>query len=207
MQRYRREMNGRIRIKASRPHRERLQPQKIAAVLSDDIAYEIVEHVLPSRPERLGRRRCPGRFPTDVGCKLWPVLQDLAQLKALYADRWETFLGNAGVLQFFGNSELSTLDWISKRLGKTTITNASQSNVSYQAAATAGTTGQGWSTATCELMSIGEIARFFGRDDELLRQLIIRPTVPPLVLHRCFYDKHEFFRGKFTPEQAEGTPP
>jgi type IV secretion system protein VirD4 len=137
-----------------------------------------------------------------LDCKLWVVLQDLGQLKALYADRWETFLGNAGVLQFFGNSELVTLEWIAKRLGTTSITTHSQSNVPYQTAATTGSTGKAWSTATCELMNVGELARFFGRDDELLRQLIIRPTVPPLVLQRAFFDKHEFFGDKFTPDRA-----
>ena len=55
------------------------------------------------------------------GVKLWPILQDLGQLKSLYKDRWETFMGNAGVLQFFGNNDLTTLEWISKRLGTTTI--------------------------------------------------------------------------------------
>ena len=35
------------------------------------------------------------------GVQLWPVLQDLNQLKALYKDRWETFVGNAGVVQGF----------------------------------------------------------------------------------------------------------
>ena len=132
-----------------------------------------------------------------LGCKLWPVLQDLGQLKALYAERWETFMGNAGVLQFFGNSELTTLEWIARRLGSTAITNHSQSNVPYQTATTTGGSGKSWSAATCELMTASEIARFFGRDDELLRQLIIRPTVAPLVLNRAFYDKHEFFQGKY----------
>ena len=57
----------------------------------------------------------------SYGVKLWPILQDLGQLKALYKERWETFMGNAGVLQFFGNNDLTTLEWISKRLGATTI--------------------------------------------------------------------------------------
>ena len=48
------------------------------------------------------------------GVKLWPIMQDLGQLKALYRERWETFMGNAGVLQFFGNNDLTTLEWISQ---------------------------------------------------------------------------------------------
>ena len=61
------------------------------------------------------------------GVKLWPILQDLGQLKALYKERWETFMGNAGILQFFGNNDLTTLEWISKRLGTTTIEQVSGS--------------------------------------------------------------------------------
>lgn len=52
------------------------------------------------------------------GVKLWPILQDLGQLKRHYKESWETFLGNAGVLQFFANADLTTLDWLSKRMGK-----------------------------------------------------------------------------------------
>jgi len=35
------------------------------------------------------------------GVRLWPIIQDLGQLKALYKDRWQSFLGNAGAVQFF----------------------------------------------------------------------------------------------------------
>lgn len=51
------------------------------------------------------------------GVKLWPVLQDLGQLKRHYKESWETFLGNAGILQFFANADMTTLDWLSKRMG------------------------------------------------------------------------------------------
>ncbi len=68
------------------------------------------------------------------GVKLWPILQDLGQLKALYKERWETFMGNAGILQFFGNNDLTTLEWISKRLGSTTIEQLSSSAVTPGAA-------------------------------------------------------------------------
>jgi type IV secretion system protein VirD4 len=42
-------------------------------------------------------------------------------------------------------------------------------------------------------MTAEEISRFFGRDDKLLRQLVIRPTWSPMVLQRAYYDKHELF--------------
>ncbi|QGP81507.1 TraM recognition domain-containing protein (plasmid) [Sphingobium sp. CAP-1] len=56
------------------------------------------------------------------GVKLWPILQDLTQLKRHYKESWETFLGNAGLLQFFGNTDLTTLEWLEKRMGQTQIT-------------------------------------------------------------------------------------
>lgn len=126
-----------------------------------------------------------------LGVKLWPILQDLTQLKALYGDRWETFLGNAGVLQFFGNSDLTTLEWISKRLGETTIVNESKSQVGYHAQAS-GSTGEAYAEAVHPLLTPEEVARFFGRDDEMLRQLIIRPSRLPMVLQRAYYDKEPF---------------
>jgi type IV secretion system protein VirD4 len=52
------------------------------------------------------------------GVKLWPILQDLGQLKRHYRESWETFMGNAGILQFFANSDMTTLDWLSKRMGQ-----------------------------------------------------------------------------------------
>lgn len=60
------------------------------------------------------------------GVKLWPFLQDLGQLKRHYKESWETFLGNAGMLQFFANSDMTTLEWISKRLGQCEVIRETQ---------------------------------------------------------------------------------
>ena len=128
------------------------------------------------------------------GVKLWPILQDLGQLKALYRDRWETFMGNAGVLQFFGNNDLTTLEWMSKRLGSTTIEVMGESAQGVQSAM-AGTRGISFSTQTVRVMEPEELALNFGRADPLLRQLIIRADGPPMILQRAYYDKHNSFEG------------
>ncbi len=128
-----------------------------------------------------------------LGCKLWPILQDFGQLEQLYDKRWESFVGNAGVLQFFGNSDLKTLEWISKRLGQTTIQTNNQNQPGYDQRAKQGATGSSWSQHVHSLMTAEEISRFFGRDDKFQRQLIIRPTWPAMVLQRAFHDKHELF--------------
>ena len=128
-----------------------------------------------------------------LDCKLWPILQDLGQLQALYGKRWETFIGNSGVLQFFGNSDMQTLEWVSKRLGNTTIQTVNQNQPGYDQRTRQGATGQSFNEHVHPLMTAEEIARFFGRDDKYLRQLIIRPTWSPMVLQRVYYDKHELF--------------
>ena len=47
--------------------------------------------------------------------------QDLNQLKALYKERWESFLANAGVVQGFTPNDLTTADWMSRRAGQATM--------------------------------------------------------------------------------------
>jgi type IV secretion system protein VirD4 len=54
------------------------------------------------------------------GIQLVPVLQDLNQLKSLYEQRWETFIGQAGALVAFGPNDLTTADWMSRRAGDKT---------------------------------------------------------------------------------------
>ncbi|MCV0381728.1 type IV secretory system conjugative DNA transfer family protein [Nitratireductor sp.] len=126
------------------------------------------------------------------GVKLWPILQDLGQLKSLYKERWETFMGNAGILQFFGNNDLTTLQWISKRLGSTTIVQLSGSVVTPRAAQ-AGATGESFAPRTTAILEPDEVALVFGRSDPLLRQLIIRAGYAPMILQRAYYDKHHAF--------------
>jgi type IV secretion system protein VirD4 len=61
-------------------------------------------------------------FIAGHGVKLWMVLQDLTQMKRLYKDGWETFIGNAGVTTYWSNSDKFTLDYLSNALGQTTVT-------------------------------------------------------------------------------------
>ncbi|MEL6736257.1 MAG: type IV secretory system conjugative DNA transfer family protein, partial [Pseudomonadota bacterium] len=57
-------------------------------------------------------------YMAGFGLKIWAILQDLPQLQRHYAKGWETFLGNAGLIQAFGNADITTLEYISKRLGQ-----------------------------------------------------------------------------------------
>src|SRR5262249_44692283 len=57
--------------------------------------------------------------------QLWPFLQDLNQLKSIYGTRWESFIANAGVVQWFTPNDPFTAEHLSKRIGKTTVTSES----------------------------------------------------------------------------------
>jgi type IV secretion system protein VirD4 len=55
------------------------------------------------------------------GLQLWPILQDMSQLRDLYGARANTFVANAGVLQTFGVNDFETAKWLSQSMGKETI--------------------------------------------------------------------------------------
>lgn len=49
------------------------------------------------------------------------ILQNLAQIKALYKDSWESIVGNCDELYYLGGNEQSTHKYISELLGKETL--------------------------------------------------------------------------------------
>lgn len=135
--------------------------------------------------------------------KLWVFLQDWSQGKSLYKDRWETFVGNAGIMQFFGNSDLTTTEYISKLLGKTPVTVSREGEVGPEQRQ-AGLTGRSDTTELYELMTTDEISQRFARQDRLKRQLVIWSGYEPMILQRVeYYDTasvlHRNFKGKYAP--------
>ena len=71
------------------------------------------------------------------GVQMMPILQDLSQLKKLYPDMHETFIGMAGAVLSFAPNDMTTAEWISKRGGETT-----DFTINYTKGENAGT---GWS--------------------------------------------------------------
>lgn len=157
----------------------------------------------------------------SFGVKLWPILQDLTQLQRDYKLAWETFMGNAGLLTFFGNTDLTTAEHIAKRLGDTEMIRTVESK-SWQTTSGgsrpdffAALTGKGSSSindSTNEghntnqqilrgaLMNPDEIARFFAREAGNL--LAIIPSLRPFALNRCTYYSDQdaaLFKGLYDP--------
>ncbi|MCG8043041.1 MAG: type IV secretory system conjugative DNA transfer family protein [Candidatus Thiodiazotropha endolucinida] len=134
--------------------------------------------------------------------KLWVILQDWSQGKALYGERWETFTGNAGILQFFGNNDLATTEYISKRLGKTPVETARLGEVGREQQE-AGLNGKSSAVELHDLMTAEEISRHFARNDRLKRQLVLWAGYHPMILQRVEYfddtsPVYKYFREKFT---------
>jgi type IV secretion system protein VirD4 len=133
--------------------------------------------------------------------KLWVVLQDLSQGKALYGERWESFASNAGIQQFFGNNDLATTEYISKRLGKTQIETARLGEVGREQQE-AGLSGKTSSIELLDLMTPEEISRYFARNDRMKRQLVLWAGYHPMILQRVeYFDEkspvYKYFKGKF----------
>lgn len=120
-------------------------------------------------------------FMAGFGVRLWSVLQDISQLKALYPKSWETFVGNAGVIQAFGNMDLATTDYLSKLLGTTQVVQTQKVWTSASAMG-AGDNGLREHFRDVPLLAPSEVAASFARETN--RQLLLVPGRPPIYLEK-----------------------
>ena len=120
-------------------------------------------------------------YMAGYGVKLWTILQDLTQLKTHYPKSWETFLGNAGIIQAFGTVDATTNEYLSKLLGQTTISEVQKTRVTSRGMAE-GDTGSRENLRSLSLLDAAEISYYFAR--ETGRQMIISPGRPPIYIDR-----------------------
>ncbi|MBP1926712.1 type IV secretion system protein VirD4 [Sedimentibacter acidaminivorans] len=92
------------------------------------------------------------------------IIQNMAQLKEIYKDNWESITGNCDSTLFLGGQEQSTLEYISKRLGKETIDTR---NINYSKGKQ-GSTSYNFGIHGRELMQPDEIGRMPDSDCILL---------------------------------------
>ena len=100
----------------------------------------------------------------DYGVQMWPVFQDLPQLKSLYKERWETILGMAGVVQSFRAGDLTTAEWLSKRCGGDTA--IAQSFSQGQAYSSSGVNASSGLSAQEISVPFMRPETFFGLEDD-----------------------------------------
>lgn len=128
-------------------------------------------------------------YMAGFGVKLWVVLQDLTQLKRHYAEGWETFIGNAGVLQAFGNADATTLEYLSKRLGDAAVY-LEETHATNTQGAQGGDTGSRRNFQRVPLLAAHELAIEFGRRKQAA--LVLAPDGPPVALARHFIESPLF---------------
>jgi len=104
----------------------------------------------------------------EISCTI--ILQNLAQLETMYKDSWKTIVGNCDSFLFLGSKELSTLEYVSKQLGKETIDTR---NINY-GKGKQGSTSYNYGIHGRELMTPDEIGRM--PDDDCI--LMIRGLYP-----------------------------
>jgi len=119
------------------------------------------------------------------GVKLWPILQDLTQLQTHYPKNWETFLGNAGIIQAFGNVDVTTTEHLSKMLGNTQVIERQAVRQSAQSMSH-GDPGVREHLRSVRLLDPNEITRHFSRESN--RQLVLVPGRPPIYMERLSRD-------------------
>ena len=131
------------------------------------------------------------------GLQLWPILQDMHQLRALYGERAGTFLSNAGVIQTFGVNDHATADMLSRTIGDTTL--------EYATLSTSRGTGWGENRAgPSESVSTHVTARRLVTPDEIMRMpadtlLLLRQGERPLWAGKVRYYAEREFAGLFDP--------
>lgn len=70
--------------------------------------------------------------------RLWSIFQNIPEMKQIYGDRWETFVGNAGFIQLIGaQKDTTTAKYISEKIGKETVWQVTRSQSTQKDAATA----------------------------------------------------------------------
>jgi type IV secretion system protein VirD4 len=126
------------------------------------------------------------------GVLIWTILQDLNQLVAHYRDGWQTFTGNAGVLQCFANADERTLKYISERLGFLTLREDTSIAMTH-GMASAGDDGRRTQLRQTPLLAPFEIALHFGRKTD--QQLVLIPDRTPAAIERVWFDDPVFERG------------
>lgn len=123
------------------------------------------------------------------------IIQNLSQLKKMYKDSWENVLGNCDSLLFLGGQEPTTLEHISKTLGKETIDTRSRNRTRGRQ----GSTSENDGILGRELMTVDELKIM--KDNECI--LFVR-GIYPFFCNKFVIEKHPNYKRleDFNPDNA-----
>lgn len=123
------------------------------------------------------------------------IIQNISQLKKMYKDSWENVLGNCDSLLFLGGQEPTTLEHISKTLGKETIDTRSNNRTRGRN----GSTSENDGILGRELMTVDELKIM--KDNECI--LFVR-GLNPFFCDKFVIEKHPNYKllEDFNPDNA-----
>ena len=108
---------------------------------------EFANVALPDNFERILATMRSRRISVSI------IIQNMAQLKALFKDSWESITGNCDTLLYLGGNEQSTHEYISKMLGKETIDTRTRGITKGQH----GSSNTNYQNAGRELLTLDEV--------------------------------------------------
>ena len=112
------------------------------------------------------------------------IIQNLAQIKALFKDTWETIPGNCDTLVYLGGNEQSTHEYISKLLGKATIDKKSTG----ESRGRQGSSSRNYDVLGREIMTPDEVRKM-----DNSKCLIFIRGLDPVLDGKYFTPKHPIF--------------
>lgn len=122
------------------------------------------------------------------GIQLWGITQNLSQLKKVYGEDYETFIGNSGVIAYFGSPDKTTAEYFSTLCGVTTVWNISSAIATAFSSSTGGSGGSR-SSSTTNTDNRAASQRKLAYPDELIRmsnheQLILIENNYPIMANK-----------------------
>ncbi|MEP4552727.1 MAG: type IV secretory system conjugative DNA transfer family protein [Tateyamaria sp.] len=102
------------------------------------------------------------------GMQLWGIVQDLSQLERIYGEGWQSFIANAGMINYFGSSDQKTAQYFSSMCGEKTVWSLS-SAISHTFGTNSGPNGGTSSNSTSYSDTQSTAQRKLAYPDELMR--------------------------------------
>ena len=149
------------------------------------------------------------------GVRLLAVCQDLSQIRRVYGDGWETFISNAGVIQYFGSRDKFTAEYFSSLCGVTTVWSLSSAigrtvGQSHSSGRSGGSSSS--STSDSDTMTYSTAQQQLAYPDQLMRldkgkQLLFVENMNPIIADKRPWFEDPEFKDKgvnlYAPAQAE----
>jgi type IV secretion system protein VirD4 len=134
------------------------------------------------------------------GIQLWGIAQDLCQLRRVYGEDYESFIGNSGAVAYFGSPDKTSAEYFSSMCGVTTVWNFSTA-VARAFGSSSGSGGGSSNSSTTYTDNRAASQRNLAYPDELMRlkedqQLVLIENANPILASKIKWYEHPLFMSK-----------